>query len=178
MSFFFISIVFPASGLIFTRTPSLWLSNTSPWNSVPAACAPFLATNTTRIPGCASPIPMNPPLPSSSMSFPTTLSILSTLTEDSSYLLSIVRDASSDWLMHSVMTSMVSQICFMFSTMSLLEASTSFMAPSITPIFCPSFLESSVMLVTLTCVSFSLVMRIISSVLVMDFVIFSEVSSR
>ena len=44
----------------------------------------------------------------------------------------------------------------------------------------PAFLESSVMLVTLscTCVSFSLVMRIISSVLVMDSVIFSEVSSR
>ena len=132
------------------------------------------------MPGLASPIPMKPPVPSSPISFPTMVSILFTLMADSSYLLSMVRETSSDWLMHFVMTSMVSQTCFMLSTISWLEDSTSFMAPSITLIFSPSVVESLVILVTLsfTSVNFSRVVWISSSVCVIDCVIFPEVSSK
>ena len=132
------------------------------------------------MPGLASPIPMKPPVPSSPISFPTIVSILFTLMADSSYLLSMVRETSSDWLIHFVMTSMVSQTCFILSTISWLEDSTSFMAPSITLIFSPSVVESCVILETLsfTSVSFSRVVWIRSSVCVMDCVIFPEVSSK
>ena len=109
-----------------------------------------------------------------------TVSILLIFVELSSYLLSILRLISSESPIHAVMVSTIFETFSMLSTSCWFDDSTSCIAVSISRIWLPSLLESSVIFSTFSpvCVTFSRVSWMRRSVSSMDDVIFPEISSR
>ena len=131
------------------------------------------------IPDSISWTPMKPPIPSSLISFPTTLSISVALLALAAYLLSIVLVVPSAPLILCVITSMTSPTWFIFSVRVLLEASTSLTALSTTLIFSPRVVASLVIFVTLllTFDTFSMLTWISSTVCAIASSILCEVCS-